>query len=168
MPIPEPLRESLISRKAFFENLATKIDPMKPLGEDEWSLAQVIEHLVITEKALMLAMMRAKTPMPERDSATVATLEKYAEVLKEGTKYDVPNSAVLPSDMPDLLATLADWQALRTKLFDLFESPKFPGADILVFAHPIGGPMNALETVTFLDFHLAYHQIRVESLLATV
>lgn len=148
--------------KAWFTGVAAENPVDVPLGEDEWSLAQVIEHLVIVEKGLLVAMSRAKEPMP----AETPNLAKLQKILDSGRRYEVPVPAAVPSDSPDLPAVLDAWAKVREKLQARIAARELPGDGIMVYDHPVGGPMNAAQALQFLAGHLVYHKLRTESLLA--
>lgn len=160
--------ELMEARKAWFLELAGRIDIAAPLGPDEWSLSQVIDHLVIVEKGLLMALMRATEPMPSRSSEDLERLQKYAEVLRTGTKYDVPVPTVFPGESPSIEQLAIDWAKVREKMLKSITSGSLPGAELKVFDHPIGGPMNATESFQFAADHLVYHQVRVEQCLAAL
>jgi len=131
------------------------------LGEDEWSLAQVVDHLVIVEKGLLVALSRAKERMP----AETPNLSKLKDILESGQRYEVPVPSAIPANAPDLGLVLETWTKVRQKLKARIEAGDLPGADVMVYEHPVGGPMNASQTLEFLTGHLVYHKTRVESLL---
>lgn len=137
-----------------------------PLGDDEWSLAQVIEHLIFVERAILVSFARSKATMPPKTAESTAKMEQYRAMLASGQKYDVPTKSVEPSSAPDLVTLLEDWEKLRAKMHAKIENGDLPHADILIFDHPIGGAMNAEESLAFLGDHLVYHQSRVSGLLS--
>lgn len=156
------------SLKSWFLETLDGMNPAKtcePLGPDEWSLAQVIEHLMIVERGMLVGLARAKEPMPAPDAATMSRRQEYRELLASGTRYDVPSPAALPGEMPDPSALGPDWDRVRQKMSARIESGGLPGPDILVFDHPVGGPMNAEESIAFLADHLMYHKLRVSEFL---
>lgn len=137
-----------------------------PLGDDEWSLAQIIEHLLIVERAILVSFARSKATMPPKTAESTAKMEQYRAMLASGQKYDVPAKSVEPSPSPNLITLQEDWAKLRAKLKGKIECNDLPHPDILIFDHPIGGAMNAEESLAFLGDHLVYHQSRVSGLLS--
>jgi len=162
-------KESLFAMREYrewFVHQAQTLPVDVALGNDEWSLIEVIEHLVAVEKALLMMMMRASQPMPERDDEANKKFNKYSEILRNGTKYEVPNAAVLPARQTELHQLLADWEKTQSKLASMIESGKIPSDKFMVFDHPVFGPMNAHESIHFLADHLVYHRKRIEELMA--
>lgn len=159
----------LESLKDWFVDLASKMNHDEvnaPLGEGEWSLAQVVEHLLIVERAIMVSLARSKAQMPPHTAETSRQKQLYQAMLASGQKYEVPSPAVEPTANPDINTLRADWEKLRRKMQSKIENGDLPGTEILIFDHPIGGPMNADEAIDFLGDHLIYHQLRVQNLLA--
>ena len=104
--------------------------------------------------------------MPPHTAETSRQKQLYQAMLASGQKYEVPSPAVEATANPDLDAVLGDWEKLRRKMQAKIENGDLPGPEILIFDHPIGGPMNADEAIDFLGDHLIYHQLRVQNLLA--
>jgi hypothetical protein len=73
-----------------------------------------------------------------------------------------PNAAIIPvADVPvERLA--ARWEAARVELESYLERITEPQIDLLVFKHPIAGPLPIMDTLQFLELHLIHHghQIR--------
>jgi uncharacterized damage-inducible protein DinB len=155
----------MTAERDWFLALAAREDPHTPLGADEWSLAQTIEHLVLVERGFLAGIMRAKDPLPERTPEQDALRAKVNAILQTGEKYEVPVSGVDPGAQPDPDQLRADWEKVRERLRARIENG-LPGDDILVAVHPIAGPLNAAEALEFLANHLIYHRVRVEQLLA--
>ena len=156
--------DHMTTDRDWFLALAAREDPHIPLGEDEWSLAQTIEHLVLVERGFLAGIMRAKDPLPERTPEQAELRAKVNAWLRSGEKYEVPVSGVDPGPQPDLEALLADWTKVRERLHARIENG-LPGDDVLVAVHPIAGPLNAPEALEFLAYHLVYHRVRVQQLL---
>lgn len=155
--------------KRWFTDLLTRLpadEAARSLGEEEWSVAQHVEHLIMTERAFLLGVARSSEPMPERTTEQNEMRGKLGEYLRTGVKYVVNAPSVEPSGSKDTETLLADWEKIRAKLFTKLESGTLPGPEIVVFPHPIAGPLNAGETLDFLADHLIYHRVRIEALRA--
>ncbi len=159
--------EQIEELKAWFVDLAQSLGAQAhaPLGPDEWSLAQVMDHLVLVERGLLVSLARAKEPMPPATPESEQRKRLYAEALASGKRYEVPTPTVEPTLNPDLEQLLRDWDKLRSKMRSRIESNGLPDDETLIFDHPIGGAMNARESIAFLADHLVYHQRRVQSYL---
>lgn len=153
-------------RKDFFTHLAATKDPLQPLGLDEWSVAQVIEHLVTLERGIVLSLKRAKDPLPPRTEEELTQLRSYVDLLEGAQRYEVPDGVTLPNPEPDLPKLLQDWQTARQRLQSMIDENQLPAPEIMAINHPIAGPLNSEETFQFMASHLVYHQKRVEQCLA--
>lgn len=136
---------------------------LKPLGPDEWSLAQHIEHLIIVERGVLIRWARADEPMPKRTPVQHLKRRMVGTVMRRAIKVPVPTKEAEPSDAPDVLALPDEWNKVRVKLRSRLD--KSPSLDVIVFPHPVAGPLNAEEALEFLANHMLYHQKRVERLL---
>ncbi|MCA0362158.1 MAG: DinB family protein [Armatimonadetes bacterium] len=153
--------------KRWFTDLLTELpadEAARSLGEEEWSIAQHVEHLIMTERVFLLGVARSSEPMPERTAEQNEMRGKLGEYLRTGVKYVVNASSVEPSGSKDAETLLADWDKIREKLLAKLDSGTLPGPEIVVFPHPIAGPLNVGETLDFLADHLIYHRIRIEAL----
>lgn len=138
-------------------------EAIRPLGRDEWSLAQHIEHLMIVERATLLQWTRASDPMPKRTPVQQLKRRMVRSIMRRGIKVPVPTKEAEPSSTPDVQTLLADWDKLRVKFQGRLE--KAPSPNVVVFPHPVAGPLNARESLEFLADHMQYHQKRVGQLL---
>lgn len=166
---PDACLAEMSAQKDWFVEKAGDLGPegsAQPLGPDDWSLAQTIEHLVLTERIFIVALARAKTPMPEQTQAEIQSKLDLRRALLNGDRYPVPDGAVLPGPAPDLASLLADWDKQRGRLAGLREKGALPGPETLAAVHPIAGPLNGAETLRFLADHLLYHRLVTEKLIA--
>jgi hypothetical protein len=163
----QSLVERLEEGKKWFCELLAEVsaeEAAHPLGEGEWSIAQHVEHLIMTERAFLLGLARSSAPMPERTEEQNEMRAKLGAYLRTGAKYVVEAPSVEPTGEKDPETLIADWEKMRAKLTAKLESGTIPGPEIVVFPHPIAGPLNADETLDFLADHLIYHRVRIEAM----
>lgn len=163
--LPETL-DLLETERAWFLRQLESPEVSTPLGPDEWSIAQTVEHLILVERGFLAGIMRAKDPLPERTPEQDELRAKVNAILRTGERYEVPVSGVDPGPQPDPDQLRADWDKVRQRLQARLDSG-IPGPEILVAVHPIAGPLTAAESLEFLANHLIYHRVRVEQLLAS-
>lgn len=162
----EPVIVRLAEGKDWFVGELTAMsaeEALRPLAADEWSLAQHIEHLIIVERATLMLWTRASEPMPKRTPVQHLKRRMVKSIMRRAIKVPVPTRDAEPSPQPDVSALLADWDKLRTKFAGRLD--KAPAPDVVVFPHPVAGPLNAFESLEFLADHMLYHQKRVRRLL---
>ncbi len=150
--------------KSWFAQLWAEEDVSRPLGEDEWSIAQHVEHLVLVERSVFIPLARSKDPLPPRTADDDGRRRLVSTMLRRAVKVPVPTEEVEPGAAPDPQALIAEWEKLRAKFRARLEG-KAPAPDILVFVHPVAGALNGEESLEFLADHLQYHQKRVGQLL---
>jgi len=122
-------------------------------GQDEWSYASVIEHLVIVEREILSAknLGASKHSLKEK-----FMFYMVGGVMTFGIKVPVPTEKVIPTGKKTLEALFDEWAEIRPRLFSFLEEDN----DCAILKHPILGLCNRSETAWFLDKHLLYHQVR--------
>ncbi len=129
-----------------------------------WSLAEVVEHLVLVESGVASAL--AKAPSPERPRV-VAPGQWFRFVglrvaLKSRVRIKAPVESVLPTGELPWHALLSRWEEQRRGLEHWLLSAD-PG--ILRdprFRHPIVGWLTVPQALTFAADHLEHHYPQIE------
>jgi len=151
-------------RAWFLQQLEKGGTGLEPLAHDEWSLLQVIEHVVIVERGVLIALMRGGPELPKRTPVNNLKRKMVWSIMRLAVKVPVPVPEVNPSPEPDREKLLAEWAKIRTKMAKAIESESYqPLAH--VFSHPVAGALSADESLEFLLNHLTYHRIRTQKLL---
>jgi glucose/arabinose dehydrogenase len=155
--------DKIESQRAWFIEQQAKIPAeyiTKGPKEDEWSLTQVIEHLVITEQLLVSAIENASRIKPPASVEETRQWRVVKVILKSGTKVPVPTERVEPKSVESIESLLGAWEAIRTNLKQILGTKT--ETNLLVFTHPTAGPLDIAETLEFLSLHLQYHTIRAQ------
>ena len=128
-----------------------------------WSLAALIQHLVLVEE-LTLRFVTLKAPRPANGRTFVHRLRWMAVRLAgpSSIRAKAPNAAIIPQEDVPVETLVTRWETVRTGIESYLEGVAEPQLDLLVFKHPIGGPLPILDTLQFLEMHLIHHghQIR--------
>ena len=137
---------------------------------DAWSVAEIAEHLALTERGL-LRMMKGVLAQVEAagDSGAPAasmrpfSLEKYVE-RASGEKYAAPEMT-RPKGAARLADSLARLRHSREEVRAL--RPRLEAADLNAasYPHPAFGPLNVYEWLAFIGIHEARHLRQAEALL---
>jgi DinB superfamily len=155
--------DKIESQRAWFAeqkgNIPTEYLTQGP-KEDEWSLTQIIEHLVITERLLIPAIENATVIKPPASPEETRQWRTVKVIMKSGTKVPVPIERVEPKSVENLEDLLAEWEMLRKNLKTILSAKT--DTNLLVFPHPVAGPLDIAETLEFLSLHLRYHTIRFQ------
>lgn len=154
--------------KAWFINLArTHSQTLRaPLDHEEWSIIEILDHLIQLERGIALTLARAKDPLPPRTPADTEQLNHYVRILTSAEKYPVPDAAGTPNPDADLETLLADWEKARSRIADRIQQNNLPQPSVAALIHPVAGPLNAEETLQFVALHLHYHRTRTTQLLS--
>lgn len=151
-------------RAWFLQQLDSGGSGLEPLGKDEWSLLQVIDHLVIVERGVLIALMRGGPALPSRAPMINLRRRVMTAIMRRAVKVPVPVPEVNPSAEPDREKLVAEWSKIRAKISKALAADTFdPCAH--VFTHPVAGPLSAEESLEFLLSHLIYHRLRTQKLL---
>lgn len=128
-----------------------------------WSLAALIQHLVLVEEGT-LRFVTLKAPRPANGRTLVHRLRWMAVRLLEQSpiRAKAPNAAIIPEVDVPVETLVARWETVRAGLESYLERVTEPQLELLVFKHPIAGPLPIVDTLQFLELHLIHHghQIR--------
>lgn len=134
-----------------------------------WSAAEVLDHLVRTERAILDATARglaAPRRQGLRDRAGVWFLDR---LFRTERRVRVPPSAaavVGPDAGADLAAVRGAWDAVRGDLA-AFLAPLGPAQlTDAVFRHPVAGWMRVPDVLRFFWVHAHHHGFQLERLWA--
>lgn len=160
------LEEAKQQALQYFEGLST--EQMNSAPEGEWSMVQVIEHILMSEGGTLGYMMK-KSSSGFDALDKVGDQERFAESmlvkrLDSGERYKAP--AVLPdpqggSTLEDLIAK---WGKLRTQLNAFISTVPEEYYDRLIFKQPAAGMITLDGTLDFLNSHLRHHFPQLERL----
>lgn len=147
-------------------------------AENTWTVAEIVEHLSITERGLLKVMSQmlagveaaagAGSPTKTDAAAPVAiqpfSLDAYIERAR-GEKYEAPEF-IRPTGAAAVADSLAHLAASRAELENL--RPRFERADLSaqLFPHPAFGPLNLYQWLAFIGIHEARHLNQIDRLLA--
>jgi uncharacterized damage-inducible protein DinB len=157
--------EKIQSHKQWFANQAEQMGVEaagKRVNPDEWSLTEVIEHLVIAERNFTPGFEQASAAkgfeaIPKRIRRKVVLF-----VLRNAFKVPTPSDKVVPKGVDTLETLLPEWNTLRERTSKSLDNKSQDQLNYLVFKHPRAGDLNLLEALDFLDAHMTYHRKRAK------
>lgn len=149
-------------------NLTTEQGLFKP-AENVWSAAEITEHLYHAELGGIAGMWkalegtRAGNPTWNKEHFNKGlTIEQVIEKTWQ-PKEKVPEGAG-----PRILGPLKLWinafESCRLLLDDLTENLKGEQLELLIYPHPISGPLDVRQRFEFLRFHTDRHRLQIENL----
>ena len=136
-------------------------------GSDNWSVVEVVEHLVIVEDDLLHQIFR--NMMDSLLDNSLKSPEKYKTVIKvmeRDIPVDVPDERAKPQGRLTLNELLSQWENIRQKLHELLNGMNPENKDSLVYRHPFAGPLDISETLHFFDAHFDNHMRHIDRILA--
>ena len=133
---------------------------------NQWSVAEVIMHLVIAERGA-LAYMNKKLEFGGHGKAAFGSGLKQRllnlAITIPGLKYKAPTVVELKKeDSVDYAEAKAKWDAVRSEMKKEYEALNEKLAEHELFKHPAAGKMSLLQGIRFMRQHMNRHigQIR--------
>lgn len=126
-----------------------------------WSMLQVLEHIVTTEKMSSQFLVN-KALLKSRKAGGkwhVGRALFLSLMLKSPLKFKVPKiKGINPNGELTKETLFLEWDAGRQELYAFLE--KFPEdkLDDLIFRHPVVGWLTIKETIVFFADHINHHQ----------
>ncbi len=165
------VRGSRVRVLGLVDGLTTDEGARKP-SESAWSVQDVLEHLVLAERGGYDLIRTAADRFRRDDPVWTGKSENDGlaiEAIIERTwkpKEDAPNSAT-PTGAWSVgiwSAHLASCDALLSDLPRVLEG--LPLGEV-IYPHFLCGPLNAVQRLEFLRYHMDRHATQIERLLAT-
>lgn len=135
--------------------------------EPTWSATQVSHHVLLAQTGIVDQIEKMRGQKSRRRSLFESLRHQAVRfVLWCGIRVKNP----APSAAPDPNVTLDElepsWAAERARLSGLLESMGEAALADAGFKHPIAGPLNVAETVTFLATHVEHHLRQLDRIRA--
>lgn len=138
-------------------------------AENVWSPAEITEHLYHAEVGGIAGMWKAlegaragNPPWKEEHFNKGLTIEKIVEKTWQ-TKEKVPEGAG-----PRMFGPLQFWvnalESCQFMLDNLADNIKGEQLELLIYPHPISGPLDIRQRFEFLRFHMDRHRLQIENL----
>lgn len=159
------------ARKSYLDsvrNFTTVQGSFKP-EENVWSAAEITEHLYHAEVGGIAGMWKAlegarvgNPPWKEDHLNKGLTIEQVIEKTWQ-PKEKVPEGAG-----PRMFGPIKFWinalESCQHLLNYLADNLKGEQLELLIYPHPISGPMDIRQRFEFLRFHMDRHRLQVEKL----
>ncbi len=136
-----------------------------PPAPGEWSIHEIVEHLVLAEESVMgdVSSLEERTPRRRRlRGRLLYWLVMF--ILRFRIPVKVPDSSMLPSGEPSLDEIGARWTRNHARLRHWLEGLSAEDARKAYFRHPVVGGMTASQSLLMLDVHLDRHIRRIRSI----
>lgn len=134
-----------------------------------WSILEVIEHLVLSERSVLANMDRPELLKARRKSLRARFgLTAVMSVLRSPIPVSVPSADMRPKGERSFEELRTDWEASHEALrghVAAVEGGQISGA---VFMHPIAGPLTTREAIRMLRVHLKRHEKQIRNILQSL
>ncbi len=140
------------------------------ISSRDWSIAEIIEHLAISERTSILGVKRTLT-QPEADVDTILQTTEKSDWIRERiavrTKKISSPDFLLPNGRYDPWpGPLNAFEQARTNTLKLAVSGD-AAFDSRIMPHPILGPLTLRQWFYFTSAHCERHSTQIEEILAT-
>jgi len=157
----EAARERVL---AAVEGLTPAKSTWKP-APDKWSVAEILEHLVLAEQSGLEKIYRAlESPATEANPNLGLSIEAIIERTWKGPV------AAPPVATPQGAGTLDYWRAAfracSLVVADLANKLEGKELSAIIFPHFLCGPLDARQRLEFLRFHMDRHLEQIRRVLA--
>jgi len=165
------IKEVEIARQQFISitlGLSLRQSEFNP-NPEVWSITEIVEHIVWAERAGVMGIWKAligiRNGKPIWEGKDVNKGLSIEEVIKRTweKKEKVPEIAK-PRWGGPIEFWITSLESCSSTLKKL--SRELNGMDLegIIYSHPISGPLNVIQRMQFLRFHLQRHQLQMENL----
>ncbi|MBO0356699.1 DinB family protein [Hymenobacter sp. BT186] len=143
-------------------------------GAGQWSAAQVVHHLLISETGINHYIDKKLRSTEELQKAGLPHKLKsmLLRVLLRlpGIKFKAPPKlkALTPEQMPPLPELRHEWESVRRSLEQILN--EYPGnlLNRAIFKHPRSGMLTIYQTLDFMLDHILHHQRQLNRIAKTL
>jgi len=154
------------------QRLATAVSVVDPKllskrpAENEWSVAEVVQHLCLVEERVLNDLKKNL----ERPPVKVGFLKKLLPmqlVSLRIKRFNAPK-VVRPSNPPPLKEMLRNYDELRVSLKELCVQAGRERLSKICFKHPALGDLDGVQAVSMVAFHEQRHLKQIREILKKV
>ena len=140
-----------------------------PLMANQWSVAQVLDHLTIVDKRVAagvgkwIADARATGLGPETETSSVIGTIPNEKITDRSFKVEAPEE-IRPRTDVDTESVWAELEQARAKLRAAFLTGDGLALGRVVQPHPVLGPINVYQWMLFCASHEARHTLQIREI----
>ena len=127
-------------------------------ADGRWSVAQIIEHLAITDRRfaqLIKSKLEADPPPKDERTDSILGTFNFTQILNRTIKIEA-REALRPTGL-DSEAAFYELQSAREELLGVIRSADGLDLSKLHHAHPLFGELNLYQWLAFIAMHEARH-----------
>jgi hypothetical protein len=161
-PRLERQRAALLERLGDFTDGQHAFQP----APDCWSVAGVVQHLVLVEEAFVRYGRRQAATRPQRVTFGSRLRERIVlAVLARDVRIRAPVAAVIPVAHVPIALLAPRWAAARADLLAYLDELPGPAWTRTAFFHPRTGWITAAGGLRFLHAHTRHHLRQIDRIL---
>lgn len=154
----EAQKETILARVGAREDVQRRMRPRA----DEWSLLEVVHHLMLAEEQMAQGMDAALSKPPERRFRGLF-VPMAVGALRLGIRFPPPASMEPRGDV-SFEEAAQRWHTAREVVRARLEAVEGQHLRAPVVQHPLAGPLDAREVLSLTEAHLYYHLRQIERL----
>ena len=139
------------------------------LGADTWSIADIVEHLALSERGSMIGVKRTLS-QPEATGDLLAQTNQKSELIQTriptlASRAAAPDLLLPSGRFKEWPGALLAFEQARSNTLDM-EAVADDAFDSRVMPHPILGPLTLRQWFHFTAEHTERHTRKIEEILA--
>ena len=164
------MKSTLKRLDAVHERLATTVNGVDPAllskrpAENEWSVAEVVEHLCLVEGAVM-SYLESKLDQPPVKVGLLAKLKPMRIVSLRFKRLQAPERVRPSENLPPMEELLRKYDRLREKTKRICNEAGQARLGQIRFKHPYFGDMDGAAAVSMVAFHEQRHLKQIREIL---
>ncbi|HYZ84788.1 MAG TPA: DinB family protein [Bryobacteraceae bacterium] len=131
-------------------------------GEDQWTIAEVVEHIVMVERGISVMLQRKLMQSSPVDQVSSDLDERIRlAVVDRSCKQQTPERLNPSGKFPDGPAALEAFESTRAKTLEWFSTAS---DDLRRYRmpHPVLGPIDGYQWIVFVAAHAERHTLQIE------
>jgi hypothetical protein len=137
-------------------------------GPDRWSVAETVEHIVLSEQLLMAMGRKAAAVAPPQPDAKVSTLKDeqvMAMLVDRSQKFQAPEQIRPSGKWPTLDAMAAEFRARRDSTIEFIQTTDVH-ARAIPLRHPVLGQLDLYQWTLLISGHSERHLLQIRETMA--
>ena len=142
---------------------------IKPIRTGKWSVAQILTHLVASEK-MSLGYMKKKSLGVETltNSGMIEDLKLLVLKISQRIplKYKAPKILLERTPPSSSLSEISvQWSNSRIELFEFLNSIEQRNIKKKIYKHPVAGRLDVTQALQFFKEHVHHHKPQIERII---
>jgi hypothetical protein len=146
-------------------NVPSELLSKRP-SENEWSVGEVIHHLLLVEQRVLDELEKGVAQPPQR-IGLLKNLIPMQLISWRFVRVSAPN-AVMPAGFKNAEESMKTWKTCRTRLKQFCTTIDPKRLKQTAFRHPFLGNINGLAAISMVAYHEERHYKQIKEILAKI